>query len=700
MIHQATSEGSLSRSIQPLRLNSDVRQLWALRALVPLRGWKWLLEEREIYASESLAKLVGLPALSDPDVDPSLSERRQHLIRSWRRAEAVARRYQLRHPFGTNMEALRGLLGLSATEAQILGFVICMAFDPVLNEIGENVGPVSQHGTRGWATMLGLPPDRIRKAFLPRGRIVTSRVLSSLGPVMHAATDLQVNSPELEAVYLHRGWRPEQLIAGFARSIPIAELSPRDFPHHADEIDLLVGYLRGAIARRRKGVNVLLHGMPGVGKTQLSRMIAQSVRAQAYEVAMADADGDPANGQRRLGMLASCQRVLADRRALLVFDEVDHALDDRGLLSDGQTTAERIKGWLNDQLESNPIPTVWIANRIRHLNPALARRFDIVMEVKVPPTAQRVAMIRAETGHLLDAAATRRLASVPSLSPATLRRAARVVQSVKGAPAQRAERLTRLIDRSLRAQHLSGLTHPEASRVALEFDPDLINSPVDLRILAEGLITHPHGRLCLYGPPGTGKTAFGQWLASRLDQPAIVKKASDLLGPYVGQTERQIADAFEEARDSQSLLQIDEVEGFLRSRGQAKARWEASLVNEFLVQMEAFPGIFIATTNLLGELDPAALRRFDTKINFTWLRPEQAERCLAELLLRLALPTEIPALAAEGLRRLTTVTPGDFAAVARRHRFQPFSGAYDVVAALEEESRLKQAGVPRRMGFV
>ncbi|TXK61006.1 ATP-binding protein [Alkalisalibacterium limincola] len=399
-------------------------------------------------------------------------------------------------------------------------------------------------------------------------------------------------------------------------------------------------------------------------------------------------------------MFASCQRVLADDRKLLVFDEVDHALNDCGMLSDGQTTAERIKGWLNDHLESNPVPTIWIANSIWHLNPALARRFDIIMEVKVPPTAQRVAMVQTEAKGLLDTESSRRLAGVSSLNPATLRRAARVVTSVKASPAVSAQRLERLIDRSLRAQHLGGLPSRDTLGGALEFDPSLVNAPVDLAELAAGLIHHPHARLLLHGPPGTGKTAFGRWLATRMDQPAIVKKASDLLGPFVGQTERLIARAFEEARDCKAILQIDEVENFLRARDQAKARWEASLVNEFLVQLESFPGVFVATTNLLGELDTAALRRFDAKIGFEWLQPNQAMRCLTQVLAQLELPVEVPETTAIRLRVLGTVTPGDFAVIARRHRFQPIAGAQAFVAALEEESQLKCVGPPRRVGFV
>lgn len=52
------------------------------------------------------------------------------------------------------------------------------------------------------------------------------------------------------------------------------------------------------------------------------------------------------------------------------------------------------------------------------------------------------------------------------------------------------------------------------------------------------------GRLCLYGPPGTGKTAYGRWLAEQLGMSLTVKRVSDLISPYVGESEQNIARAF------------------------------------------------------------------------------------------------------------------------------------------------------------
>jgi transitional endoplasmic reticulum ATPase len=199
------------------------------------------------------------------------------------------------------------------------------------------------------------------------------------------------------------------------------------------------------------------------------------------------------------------------------------------------------------------------------------------------------------------------------------------------------------------------------------------------------------GRLCLYGPPGTGKTAYGRWLARQLDIPLLVKRASDLMSPFVGKTEQNIARAFRQATLEESLLLVDEVDSFLQDRRGAQRGWEVSEVNEMLTQMESFSGVFIASTNLMTGLDQAALRRFDLKVKFDYLRPEQIRELLRRYCKQLNLAVPQPDLLARTMR-LQLLTPGDFAAVLRQHRFRPIQSPTTLVAALEAECAVKEGG--------
>ena len=95
------------------------------------------------------------------------------------------------------------------------------------------------------------------------------------------------------------------------------------------------------------------------------------------------------------------------------------------------------------------------------------------------------------------------------------------------------------------------------------------------------------------------------------------------MSPYVGETKRNIARLFNTLDAEHSILLLDEVDSLLRDRTQAQRSWELTQVNELLQQMERFNGIFIAATNLMTQLDTAALRRFDFKLEFRPLSEAQ-----------------------------------------------------------------------------
>jgi AAA+ superfamily predicted ATPase len=170
------------------------------------------------------------------------------------------------------------------------------------------------------------------------------------------------------------------------------------------------------------------------------------------------------------------------------------------------------------------------------------------------------------------------------------------------------------------------------------------------------------------------------------------------MSKWVGESEKNIANAFRRAERENALLLIDEVDSFLQDRSQARQAWEVTMVNEMLTRMEAFSGVFIASTNLMDGIDPAALRRFDLKIRFDFLLPDQAVALLGRYCPNLSLPAPAPDDLAR-LRRLSTLTPGDFAAVTRQHRFRPFTSCASLVLSLEQECSIKNRNAPS-IGFL
>jgi len=188
--------------------------------------------------------------------------------------------------------------------------------------------------------------------------------------------------------------------------------------------------------------------------------------------------------------------------------------------------------------------------------------------------------------------------------------------------------------------------------------------------ILHSLRRRPKGSLLLYGPPGTGKTQFVEHLASELNLPLVSKSAAALLSKWLGESEKNIAAAFEEALAEDAILFFDEGDSFLRSRERAHHSWEVTQTNELLQRMERFDGIAVVATNLFRDLDTAALRRFTFKIEFRELDSSQrwkmfvAEAGLADTVAALD-----PAIQESWERRLLLMkdlTPGDFATVKRQ----------------------------------
>jgi len=301
---------------------------------------------------------------------------------------------------------------------------------------------------------------------------------------------------------------------------------------------------------------------------------------------------------------------------------------------------------------------------------------------------------------LLDARDATRLAENEHLAPALVTQAASVVQSIRAElqPAECAPAVQRLINNTLLAQGHRPIRTNHSSALPEFYDPTLLQADTDLFSLCEGLKQHDSARLCLLGPPGTGKTAFGRWLARQLDRPLLIKRASDLISMWVGESERNLAHAFAMAEREQAILQLDEVDTFLQDRRNARASWEVTLVNEMLTQMEQFGGLLIASTNCDDHLDQASLRRFDLKIRFDYL-PWAKSRALLTLAcktLHLEAPTEVQAQHyLKGLR----LTPGNFATVLQQNRFRPIAHIEDLLTAVATESRY-QNRPSQPIGFV
>jgi len=647
---------------------------------------------------DSLARLLGVAHLEEEIV-----EDRREVLEAVRRVCLAAAKEYVDYPdtLKANMAKLRRIVALNDLEADLLRFAVLLHYSPELDDLFDLFVPVhTAKAQRLLTTLLDAEDKAIGRALSPRGTLARSGLLNvdrSVNGSLRSKLDLLSNG-FADMMMSYEGDDLYEIFKEEVRRVEGPNLRLEDFDHLSKERAMMLRYLQKAVVTGKRGTHILLYGPPGTGKTEWAKTLAHALGLELFEISYADEDEEPLSGRHRINAFKSAQYLFAGQKTLLMFDEIEDIFEDNNPVAAlmGLKPAQSRKGWFNRILEEAPVPTVWISNSLEMMDEAMLRRFDLVVKMPVPPRGKRLAIAQEAFGRRVSERALEAMAEHPAAAPAILSRTAEVLELIEPTPREADDYAMAMVSATLEAQGYKPLKKALPS-VTGGYDPELVNCEADLAAIAEGIAQNPVARLCLYGPPGTGKSAFGRWLAERLDRPCLVKKGSDLLSMWVGGTEANIAAAFEEAERENAVLVFDEVDGFLQDRREAQRSWEVTQVNELLTQMEAFEGIFVATTNLMENLDPASLRRFDLKLRFGYLRPTQAAAMFASTCGRLGLSDE-----KEGLRivkSLRTLTPGDFAAVVRQSRFRSLANALELAERLMEECALKEETSSKTVGF-
>lgn len=681
---------------------SAVIRMWVLRLVSVYRGHGKLGSFTAFLAedAETLLDACGLMSKAMQSNNPRTVSAELRRLR--KAAEEEGRTALLPQTLLTNVQCLAKLVGLSDTDCRLLEFSVMMFEDSRFRAICDAMGALNTIQLyQLLATTLDLPESDVRLSLSGQGALIRSGLLSveRIGRD-RLSSKLELLSNDFADNMMSGDAEPKDLIRDTVSVAGAAHLTVADYDYAPKVLSILSPYLRHSIDHATGGVNVLLYGQPGTGKSQLARLMAQELGCDLFEVACQDGDGDPVGSTVRLRAYRMAQSFFGKRKALILFDEVEDVFEDTDTSFRNKSTARTRKAWMNRTLEGNAIPTLWLCNSISEMDSAFIRRFDLVLELPVPPKAKRERMVEALCAGLADKTVKTRLAASDVLAPAVLARATHVVRSVRESDAalDTSGTLEFLVNNTLRAQGHKTLPRGGAAGLPGVYDPAFIKADCDLAVVAKGLEAARSGRLCLFGPPGTGKTAYAKWLAVQMGLSLMVRRASDLISKWVGESEENVADAFREAGDEEAILLLDEVDSFLQDRRSTTHGWEVSLVNEMLTQMEAFDGVFIASTNLMRDLDQAALRRFDLKVRFDYLGTEQAWLLLSRHCSELKLASPEAGLTAR-LDALHNLTPGDYAAVSRQHRFKALRDPAAFVSALELEASLKEV-TGRSIGFV
>jgi AAA+ superfamily predicted ATPase len=168
--------------------------------------------------------------------------------------------------------------------------------------------------------------------------------------------------------------------------------------------------------------------------------------------------------------------------------------------------------------------------------------------------------------------------------------------------------------------------HPGTLRQVQEIQTFITHGPTLMHDWGMKHKLRPGYRSLFYGPPGTGKTMTACILGKVTGRDVYKVDLSQVVSKYIGETEKNLAQVFDQAEHRDWILFFDEADALFGKRSGIQDAHDrhANQETAFLLQrLECFDGIAILASNWRDNLDEAFSRRFETMIYFPLPRPEE-----------------------------------------------------------------------------
>jgi len=395
----------------------------------------------------------------------------------------------------------------------------------------------------------------------------------------------------------------------------------------------------------------LLHGPSGSGKTLHARHISRSLGFSLLEWDVTRAPADDAAFAETMRLMLLEAKL---RNAVPAFDQA-HRLADTESSRDGRflRLIEMLAEW-------DGIAFIFAEEELRPLSlpPGVRWLADAIPLPGLEQSRmlwQRLAERRMPIGEDVSAALAAKFRFPPGL----------VVQSVDSAMtmeppdpqtsgAGSAHHALRRLEAAARS-NMGRRISSKAVRLESGFRWDDLILPEDtlallkqaaMRLSHRHTVMHrwgfdaklPYGRgisMLFTGPPGTGKTMSAMVMGNEMGVDVYRVDLSRVVSKYIGETEKNLGEIFDQARYGGAILFFDEADALFGKRSEVKDAHDkyANMETSYLLQkMEEYDGLTILATNFKQNLDDAFMRRIHYVVRFPFPDAAQRERLWASCL--------------------------------------------------------------------
>ena len=260
--------------------------------------------------------------------------------------------------FEEKLQLIRDIYKLNENEYQAFTFLILQE----VNQLFSDLNGALNGGFDKFARFY------LRLRCGERERIVNSLFLSHL--ITDKSYNPTVNDDFVKIFDDDNCNTPKKMVDKLFGTPEKSDLTLKDFTHMEKETNKVMSILKSAVEKKTKGVNILLYGNCGTGKTALSVIIPNVCKIPIYAVKTENKYGNESKREERLADLNAKQQILSKTgNACILFDEAEDILN-RGWGENGIAS----KGYLNKLLENVGCPVIYTTNNISQVDPAFLRR--------------------------------------------------------------------------------------------------------------------------------------------------------------------------------------------------------------------------------------------------------------------------------------------------------------------------------------
>ena len=621
-----------------------------------------------------------------------------------------------------NLMKLAEYLNFSDIEKETLKALFVIENDALLTELAG--GMVRARDAEGpvLAKLIGKPENY--KAY---SRLVANSGKFHKYGIIETALEFGKSFPTIETILTERLSTPnldKAEIVNLLLGTPAeTDLDYSDFDYMGDELDYVREILKNASDKGLSGINILIDGPQGGGKTELSKALAKSIGKALYligeeddindegnPVPVLDEDGDltgyrepkikeETTSKARLADLLRAHGLLeGNNEAIVLFDEIEDLLIKGTDTSKSADTDSKIM--INRLLENNKTPTIWCGNDPNKFHPSVRQRFTHSIYVGHPPVAVRKKIWEKQLSLSELQLSDNDVTSLARTYDAAPRQIALAIKAAK------------ITDRGLEAIQMS---LEASSRITLGsrdkilddqglskyFDPELMhfgtvanqNGEETVKRLIERGKNREAFALIAKGEQGTGLRSLGRYMAEELvltpcEFSMRVLRQSSQFSSGTG----NIYSAFAHAANHRAFLIINDLE-HLSNNPQSDSGWDKSLIEAFVDAASTHKLPFaVSTTNPSIQLPTRVAALFSDELKLESLSEDQKRKAF-DIYFGQEAPKEIEQV--EGL------VLADFADTRRHLDKLDTTNLYadDVVGLLARQMGIRKSEIKSGIGF-